>query len=182
MLISVGRLDERKGHHLLLEGLAALSEDAKKQLTYVIVGKGDNGPHTERLKTLAAACGVPVVMTGGIPRDDIKALFAKAWMFGLTGIAHPQKIEGFGLVYAEAAAQGLPSLATPVGGVPEVVLDNQSGLLLKDTSPTAIAKALEHMLAHPDVLAAYRQEALRYAQTLTWDACARQTYTEASPA
>ena len=89
---------------------------------------------------------------------------------------HQKKVEGFGLVYLEAAAQSLPSIASPMGGVPEVVIQNKTGCLIEEHTPQAVAKTIQHLLANPEKVKTFGENALEWAKTFTWEACARNTY------
>ena len=180
ILLSVSRLDERKGHLEILQGLAALPQHYKDQLSYVIVGQRADASHYQRLRSCAATCGVPTIFTDGIPREDVRQFYKQSWLYSMLGVPHPNTVEGFGLVYLEAAAQGLPSLATPIGGVPEVVVDQQTGVLLKGTSASAVAHALQHLLDNSDIVAALGRRALQHAREFTWQRCAESTYADVS--
>jgi glycosyltransferase involved in cell wall biosynthesis len=178
ILITVARLDKRKGHINMLKALTHLPQSYKDQLVYVISGRSESEEHYAELQKLAASCGVPVLFLGRVPTKDIKSLYKASWLYCMTGQLHPRKVEGFGLVYLEAAAQGVPSLATAIGGVPEVVLHDKTGYLVEgsdDPSPD-IAQALTYLLDHPDRVEAYGCEALQWAKTFTWDRCAEETY------
>ena len=88
----------------------------------------------------------------------------------------PKRVEGFGLVYLEAAAQGLPSLAAAAGGVPEVVVDGETGCVLSELTPDAVARHLAIWIRDPLVLESMAVKARARAREFTWDRCARQTY------
>lgn len=176
VLLTVARLEPRKGHRSVLKALTLLSHAEKEQLAYVVIGKADNDEYMDELKTLADRSGVQVVFTGGIDQEDVRSFYKAAWLFCMLGEPNPKKVEGFGLAYLEAAAQGLASIATPLGGVPEVVLDGKTGLLLKEAEPAIVTKTISGFLNDPESLAAYGQNALSWAKDFTWDRCAEQTY------
>ena len=176
ILLTVARIDERKGHRRMLQALALLSKKEKEQVTYVIVGESLSECYLGELHTLANDSGIPVVFTGGIPAEDIRKFYQVAWLYCMLAEPHPKKVEGFGLVYLEAAAQSLPSIATPMGGVPEVVIHDKTGYLVEEQTPQAAAKTIAHLLDNPELVKTYGQNALEWAKTFTWKRCAEQTY------
>lgn len=176
IILTVARLDERKGHAEVLRGLKALPAVMKDNLTYVIVGKADNEDQLTKLEKLAAQSDVDVKFTGPIPTDDVKCLYAVAWLYCMPAISNPLKVEGFGLVYLEAAAQGLPSLATPLGGVPEVVLHGKTGVLVDDTAPATIAGAIVDLYENPQKYGALKSACIDWAKGFSWERCARESY------
>lgn len=176
MLLTVSRIDERKGHRRLLQALALLSQEEKDQLTYVIVGECLNKTYLAELHDLADKTGIPVIFLGGISTDDIRKLYQLGWLYCMLAEHHPKRVEGFGLVYLEAAAQSLPSLASPMGGVPEVVIHDKTGFMVDEYTPEAVAKALSHLIANPQLVTSYGENAQEWAKTFTWKSCAEKTY------
>ena len=87
----------------------------------------------------------------------------------------PGRVEGFGLVYLEAAAGGLPSLATAIGGVPDAVLADQTGLLVAP-SVEAIADAIKELAEDSDTRSVLAAGASTHARALSWERCAAKTY------
>jgi phosphatidylinositol alpha-1,6-mannosyltransferase len=67
---------------------------------------------------------------GNIPDEELAAVYDRSDIFALTSVEHGQSVEGFGLVYLEAAAHSLPIVAHRVGGVSEAVRDGVTGLLV----------------------------------------------------
>ncbi|WP_199088325.1 glycosyltransferase family 4 protein [Bosea sp. ASV33] len=176
ILLSVSRLDERKGHRHVLEALARLSPAEKAQVVYVVVGKAGDPAHAETLRRQAAGIGLPVIFTGPLPEDDVRALYAAAYLFLLLGEDRNDKIEGFGLVYLEAGAQGVPSIASPVGGVPEVVLDGRTGRLVDYRDPVTVAGVVGALLADETERDRLGAQARDWAGSLTWARCAELTF------
>jgi phosphatidylinositol alpha-1,6-mannosyltransferase len=176
IVLTVGRLDERKGHRLVLRALASLSADLKAGVAYVIAGKDGDPGYVAELRDLAARSGIQVVFAGVVPRDDLRRLYAAADVCCMPGEPHPNKVEGFGLVYLEAAAQGLPSIASDWAAIPEVVVHEKTGLLVPPRDDRALARALCRLLRSPDESRALGQAARGWAHGFTWRACAERTY------
>ena len=124
------------------------------------------------MKTAADRSGAQIIFTGGLSRDDIRALYACGDLFLLVGEDRTDKIEGFGLVYLEAGAQSLPSIASAVGGVPEVVLDGETGMLVSHREPEETTRAIVRLLGDASLCHRYAAAARTRASTLTWQRCA----------
>ena len=136
-LLSVGALAEKKGHAHLLDALAEIRE--RRELRLDVVGDGELRGQLEQ-RTAALGLGEAVRFHGERPKEEVAALMREADLFVL-----PSLHETFGCVLIEAMASGLPSVATAVGGVPEV-LDAAAGTLVPAADPKALAAAIEETL------------------------------------
>jgi len=136
-LLSVGALAEKKGHTYLLDALAQLGVRSEAELD--VVGDGEL---RSALEARAAELGLDsaVRFHGELPKEEVARLMAEADLFVL-----PSLHETFGCVLIEAMSSGLPSVATRVGGVPEV-LPPEAGSLVPARDPEALAEAIEATL------------------------------------
>ena len=132
--LSVGRFFEQKDHATLLKAFARMEQ---KNVRLWLVGHGEL---REKLETLVRNLSLEdrVQFLGTV--DDVAAYMAAA-----DGFALSPKWEGFGIVFAEAQASELPVVSTNVGGIPEVVEDEESGFLVPPETPDAVAAALDHV-------------------------------------
>ncbi len=146
VVLTVGRLHPRKGQLLTLQALQLLAPDVRARLEYWIVGGQSKSNYEDRLRTAAEDSGVTVKFFGNIPDEELSDLYERADIFAMTSINHGHSIEGFGLVYLEAAAHGLPVVAHDVGGVSEAVIDGQTGLLVPPHRPAQLAAAFEKLI------------------------------------
>jgi glycosyltransferase involved in cell wall biosynthesis len=174
-MLTVARLDERKGHRLVFRALGELPAQLAARMTYIVVGKGD-AAYTEELHRLAENCPVPTVFTGPVANEDLKALYATADVFCMPGEPHPRRVEGFGLVYLEAAAQGVPAIASRVGAIPEVVVDGETGIVIAPSDYEALRSSIERVVTEPELLGRLGDNAREWARSFTWDRCAEKTY------
>lgn len=176
ILLTVARLDERKGHRTVLEALERLPEDVSADLAYVIVGAPHDKAYTREIQQRASSCRVPVVLAGVVTDDQLRDLYAAADLLCMPGEPHPTRVEGFGLVYLEAAAQGAPSLAYALSAVPEVVLDGVTGVLTPPGDVARYTDALAELLRSPRRLRELGDAARTRAREFTWERCATLTY------
>lgn len=145
-LLTVARLTEIKGHEYALHAVGRLKA-AGAQVSYDVVG---DGPLSKTLQALARELrlGETVVFHGAVAGDRIKALYAQAHLFLLTSVNVEGDQEGQGLVLQEAQACGLPVLATRHGGLPEGMLDGQSGWLVPERDVQALSERMLFLIAH----------------------------------
>jgi phosphatidylinositol alpha-1,6-mannosyltransferase len=162
LLLTVASLVKRKGHDLVLGILAELRR-RHGDIRYAIVG---GGPEEKALRALAADRGVgdAVIFAVGISDEQLPDIYAAADVFVMPSRETETDVEGFGIVYVEAAFAGLPVVASRTGGIPAAVEGGRSGLLLKPGDAAALVEALMHLIAHPaqaSVMADYGRKRAR---------------------
>lgn len=138
-VFAIGRHVPQKGFDVLLYAMAQLAAKGK---SCDLILAGDGMEH-EPLKHLAAqlALGDRVVFPGRVEHSTAMQLFAGCEVFVL-----PSRHEPFGIVNLEAMAVGKPVIATRVGGVPEIVVDDENGLLVPSENPDALAAGISRLL------------------------------------
>jgi spore coat protein SA len=132
-VLFAGKLREAKGVHILLKAMARVWEAAPRTVL-VLVGGTEYGlsrtmretPFMAQLRRDLEGAPGKVMLTGFVPPDQMP----RAYLLGDVFVGPSQIEEGLGLVFLEAAAAGLPVIATRRGGIPEVVRDGETGLLL----------------------------------------------------
>ena len=143
-ILFVGRLIERKGLPYLIEAMDLLPSGLPVRLD--IVGAGDQRPLLERLvedKGLAER----VFFRGRIPYEELAELYAGCDVFVLPAIVDSRgDTEGLGVVLVEAMSYQKPVIATNVGGIPDIVRHNETGILVERRDPQALAQAIEAVL------------------------------------
>jgi teichuronic acid biosynthesis glycosyltransferase TuaC len=155
VLLSVGHLIERKGHHLVIEALARLPS-----ARLLIAGDGPERPALERLATRFGVAE-RVRFLGRVAHDTLAEIYSAADLLVLASSR-----EGWANVLLEAMACGTPVAATKVWGTPEVVADPAAGLLVEPRTADAFVIAITRLLATPPSRAATRL----YAERFSWDA------------
>jgi len=142
-ILCVARLVEVKNHELLLQACALL-KDRGREFRCVLVGDGVLRGNVETLR--AELCLEDVVeMVGAVGQAEALAHWREASIGVLTSIS-----EGMPVALMEAAACGVPVVATAVGGVPELVEQGSTGLLVNSGDAPALADALERLLLEPE--------------------------------
>ena len=158
-LLFVGRLVERKGTAYVIRAVAELAE-AGRDVRLVIVG---DGPERATLTALAQslAVGDRVEFTGALPPAAVRERYRAGGVFVMPAITDWKgEQEGFGMVLVEAMAFGLPVVATRSGGIPDIVRDDETGVLVAERDVGALTRGIARLLDDP-VLAARLAEAAR---------------------
>ncbi len=169
VVLTVGRLHPRKGQLLTLQALHLLPAEVRARVEYWIVGGPGRGDYEQRLRR--AAAGMPdlgVRFFGNLPDDELAAVYERADIFAMTSVNLPHSVEGFGLVYLEAAAHGLPVIAHDVGGVSEAVVDGVTGLLVPPDRPLQLAAAFEKLVHDRDLRARLGAAGREWARRNCW--------------
>jgi phosphatidylinositol alpha-1,6-mannosyltransferase len=147
IVLTVGRLHPRKGQLITLEALQMLPAAVRSRIEYWIVGGRNKGNYEDRLRAQAAEDpALSVRFFGNIPDEELAEVYDRSDIFALTSVSHENSVEGFGLVYLEAAAHGLPIVAHNIGGVSEAVRDRVTGLLVTPDRPAELAAAFEKLI------------------------------------
>jgi glycosyltransferase involved in cell wall biosynthesis len=147
VVLTVGRLHPRKGQLITLQALQMLPPEVRSRLEYWIVGGQSKGNYETLLRSAAAAQpDLAVRFFGNLPDEELAGIYEAADVFAMTSLNLERSVEGFGLVYLEAAAHGLPVVAHDVGGVSEAVIDGVTGLLVPPNRPAQLAAAFEKLI------------------------------------
>jgi glycosyltransferase involved in cell wall biosynthesis len=140
LILSVGIQHPRKGHDILLRALALLEG---QDWQAVIVGGRYDAAHAAELEQLHAQLGLAgrVHFAGRVDEGALARLYGQAAIFALA-----TRYEGYGIVFDEAMAHGLPIVSCQTGAVPDTVA-KAAGMLVEPENPEAFAKALDQLLA-----------------------------------
>lgn len=174
VIFSLSRLVPRKGVDKAIEALALVARKRRDFLFCI----GGAGPDLPRLQALVAEKGLEkhVRFLGRIADADMGACYAGADLFVLPSRSSidPPDVEGFGIVFLEAGACGTPSLGGDSGGVPDAVLDGETGFLVDPEDPAAIAEKMLLLMSDRELLRRLGEGAKAHAEASSWSkACAR---------
>lgn len=168
IVLTVGRLHPRKGQDLVLEALMALPAHLRDRTEYWIVGVGRTNGYESRLRAKAATSGVKVQFLGDVTNRDLGRIYDRADIFAMTSVDYGMSVEGFGLVYLEAAAHGLPVVAHRVGGVPEAVVDNHTGILVPPMHLPSLTLAFKRLITNPGLCRTFGENGREWARRNCW--------------
>jgi glycosyltransferase involved in cell wall biosynthesis len=139
VLVAVCRLERQKGVDVAIRALARLrNQEPRAEL--VVLG---DGPARAELEALRDELGVPVHLPGRVP--DVAA-----WLRRAAVVVHPVRWEGFGLAVLEAMLAGVPVVASRVSSLPELVVEGETGVLVRPDDPDALATGIERALEERD--------------------------------
>ena len=145
MILSVGRLVEKKGFPILLRAAAILREHGV-EFVLRIVGSGPDADDLRRLAT-GLALSECVQLDGAMPHERLMGVFPRAAMFVLASVvASDGDRDGLPNVLLEALALGVPAVSTRVSAIPELIVHEETGLLARPGDPEDLAEQMERML------------------------------------
>lgn len=179
-ILSVGRLVRRKGFDRTIEAVATL-RGRFPDVRYEIAG---SGPDDAYLRDLVAAHGLQehVTFLGRVSDDELADAYARAWCFSLPTRRVGADVEGFGIVYLEAAMAGLPAIGGRNCGAEEAIENGRSGLLVDGDDVCSIAAAIEALLSdreRANRMGAYGR--MRALKDFTWSAAAQSVMSALAP-
>jgi glycosyltransferase involved in cell wall biosynthesis len=173
LVAAVGRMVDKKGFGYLLEAAPAIL-DGRPDVRLVVGGGGDLLP---ALRERAAALGLGdrALFPGVLAHDQVLDLLAATEVFVMPSVRDERgNIDGLPVVVLEAMAAGVPVVATAVAGMPLAVREGETGLLVPEKDPRALAEAVTGLLDRPETARALgRAGRERVARELTWAAVAR---------
>lgn len=159
VLSSVSRIHAYKGHDVVLRAMAAITERERKNMVYLIAGKG---PHKDEVEGLATELGLTaqVRFLGFVPEEELPDLYRASDLFVLCTreAAECQEVEGFGLVFLEAQACGTPVVGVRTGGIPDAVKEGDGGWLIEQDDVAGLTEILSQLV---DDAAAFREMGAR---------------------
>ncbi|MCE9556464.1 MAG: glycosyltransferase family 4 protein [Planctomycetes bacterium] len=173
VVLTVGRLQERKGHDVMIEAVAQIKSQSP-DILYSIVGDGEE---RGRLEQLVRQHGVAAqVEFRGEPTDnELIQCYQQCDLFVLANRQVGQDIEGFGMVLVEAQACGKPVIAGASGGTAETMLVGQSGFVIDCTTPNELSEVIPQLLLDEPRRHQMGAAGRRFVETnLDWESLAAQ--------
>ncbi len=166
-ILCVARQYPRKHIADLLRAMAQLRK-RHPAARLLIVG---DGPEHGRLRALAGELGLGAAaeFAGALPDAEMAGVYRRSRIFCL-----PSVQEGFGIVFLEAMAAGLPIVATTAAAIPEVVPQRQAGILVPPGDVAALAAALDELLSEPRLAAEYGAYGRAHVRQYDWDRVAER--------
>jgi phosphatidyl-myo-inositol dimannoside synthase len=171
VILTVARVVAHKGHGLVFRALAAMSDCRHAEFLYLVAGRGRDVPV---LQQEAASLGLDRVVRwlGYVPEADLPDLHRSADLFALCTREEPDEpdVEGFGLVFLEAQACGIPVVGTCTGGIADAVQEGRGGWLIDEDDVPALQKILASLAVNPrEIRDMGRIARQRIESEATWD-------------
>lgn len=169
-ILSVGAFKPRKGYY---NSILAFAIVAKKfeNLNYVIIGQGAESDYARELRAIIKENKLEnrvFFLSSGVDDNELLGFYRNAELFILTPIEASHHFEGFGIVYLEAAASGLPIVATYNSGATSAVSENYNGLLVPQNDPQKTADAIIKIISDENLKANLSKNSLEWVKNFDW--------------
>jgi glycosyltransferase involved in cell wall biosynthesis len=166
-VLFVGRLVRRKGADLLVSAFSQL----KSELPAIQLDIVGDGPEMKSLKALAEELGLgdSVTFHGALYGHELWRRYAEASILVLPSRQSNDDAEGFGTVFLEAGAFGIPSIGTQTGGIPEAIVDGCTGRLVADEDVEGLKDAVKDLLEDPTERLRLGRNAKERVSEFTWE-------------
>ncbi len=172
VVLAMGRMVHVKGFSYLVEAFARIADDHPD--TVLVLAGG--GVLYDDIKRLTAALDVEkrVIMPGPADRSVVPVYFRMAEMFVVPSIRHESgAVDGLPVVVPEAMAAGLPVVASEVGGIPVLVRNGRTGILVPERNSIELAGAIDRLLSDRDTARTFGERARRIIESrVNYDAVA----------
>lgn len=175
VLLSVGDVKPRKGQDTSLEAFAIIKKWYPEAQYWIVGDPHKSSPFYQQLEKFIQENNLEDArFLGHVTDQELEHCYQEASVFVLTPRQVGVHFEGFGLVYLEAGAYGLPVVATRSGGVAEAVIDGQTGLLAEEGDAGGVASALIKLVEDQGLAKRLGQANRQWAETLTWERAAEE--------
>ena len=173
VVLGVGRFIGVKGFEYLVDAVAR-ARAATESVTLVLVGDGDLADEL-RARAARSGLGDGVIFAGMVSPSEVAGYLAAADLVVVPSVHHDGYVDGLPNVALEAMGAGKPLVATRVGGLPQVVDDGRTGLLVAERDAEELARAILELVGDADLRRRMGDAArARIEEGLTWDAVARR--------
>lgn len=168
-IFTVGRMAEKKGFKYLIDAMPRILEKLPKAKLVMI---GD-GPERQRLEQQAKELKLEksVIFAGKVTHKELENWYPTADVFVLPSIVTKEgDTEGLGVVFLEAIASGTPIIGSNVGGIPDIIRHNETGLLVPEKDSNAVAEAIVNVLTDRKLKEKLTKNAMEFVkERFTWD-------------
>ena len=166
VLITLARLEERKGHTLVLDAITKLIRDYTN-LLYIIAGEG---PFKKKKKKKVELLGLEknVKFLGWISEPEKSYYLKKSKIFIMTPYQVKESVEGFGMSYIDAAIQGVPTIASISGGIQDAVHEGVNGMLIPEGNVLLLEKKIRELLNNKILYDKISKNAIDYSKNFIW--------------
>ena len=146
IITTLARVERRKGHKFVINAISKLKSKYPNML-YLIAGKG---PYLVEIKKYVKEMRLEnhIRFLGWITEPEKSLVLQNSDIFIMTPTTIGESVEGFGMVFIDAAFHGIASIGTFSGGIPDAVINNKTGLLCKDGNQESITKNIDRLLSN----------------------------------
>jgi glycosyltransferase involved in cell wall biosynthesis len=174
VVIAVGGIKPRKGYHVCLQAFGKLQRRFPSA-RFLLAGGGIGNSYHRELTELIRRDGIRnVEFLGALTWEQLDPYYRAADMLAMTSRDEGDHFEGFVFVFLEAGAYGLPVIGTRSGGIPDAIVDGQTGFLLPPDDVEGVARAMIRLAENPGLSRTMGMAGRARAETLTWDRFARE--------
>ena len=148
IILTLARLEERKGHKIVLDALSSLKSKYPNFL-YIIAG---DGPYKSNIKLYVKKLNLinNICFLGWITEPEKSVILKNSDLFVMTPHLHKESVEGFGMVFIDAAFHGLATIGTNTGGIPDAIVDGKTGLIAKTSDFNDITSKIDELLSNSE--------------------------------
>lgn len=173
VVCTVARMEARKNHAAVIHAIGQLRRE-RLQVAYVC---GGDGPERERLERLVTDAGLGrwVVFLGRLSERDKRNLYSAADIYAMPAVQVGEMVEGFGIVFLEAAASGLPSICGSSGGQAEAVRHGCTGFVVDGSNSQAVASCIAGLSRDPALRTTMGNAGREWAIQHDWSKVVRNT-------
>jgi len=148
ILLTLARLEKRKGHKIVLDAISILINKFPNIL-YIIAG---DGPYKDEIKeyTVKLKLNKNILFLGWITEPEKSVLLKKSNLFIMAPHVDKESVEGFGMSFIDAAFHGLATIGTDTGGIPDAIIDGKTGLIAKTSNLDDIVSKIDELLSNDE--------------------------------
>ena len=172
-ILNVGRLIALKGTQYLIKAMPHVIHKYPDAVL-VIIGSGPQEDHLTRM-VRELSLDEHVRFMGNIPHNELHPYYQAADVFVLPSILFNGTTEGLGVVLLEAMAAGCPVIGSNVGGIPDIIIDGETGFLVPEQRPDILAEKIVKIFSDTDIKEKFRRFGLmRVQEKFSWDVISEQ--------
>lgn len=170
VVLGVGALKHRKGFHTVLRAIKEVKKTIP-DIKYYMVGSARDMKYCASLKSIIDELDLrdTVVECNSVTEEELRRLYGESRLFVLTPISDQYDFEGFGLVYLEANASGLPVIGTSNSGAEDAIVDGVGGFLVPPEDVSALAEKMLLVLQDSSVYNKLSQGGQTWARGMIWE-------------
>ena len=149
IITTLARVEKRKGHKFVINAISELKSKFPNML-YLVAGRG---PYLDEIKKYVELLGLEknVIFLGWITEPEKSLVLQSSDIFIMTPSQVGESIEGFGMVFIDAAFHGIASIGTLSGGISDAVIDNKTGLLCEEGNQASITENIDKLLSNKEL-------------------------------